>query len=90
VVQEDGLGALPSAPNLDYEIQQVEKRLQQLRARKASLEICIEEDGDIITIHGVGDPIARHWSDWLRWLKASGAVKLRELCSRSEEQPTKN
>jgi hypothetical protein len=74
----------PANHDLDREIrqtqqtlQQAEQTLQQLRAQKALLEIRVEEDGDIITIYGVGEPIARQRSDWLRWLKANGAAELR-------------
>ena len=69
---------------LDSEIQRREQ-LQQLKTRKASLEIRIEEDGDTITVYGVGEPIARQRFDWLRWLKASGAALLRERCSKLEQ-----
>jgi hypothetical protein len=75
---------LPAIHELEGEIHQVEQKLQQLRARKALLEIRIEEDGETITVYGVGEPIARHRSDWLRWLKANGAALLRERCSKSE------
>jgi hypothetical protein len=85
----------PVNPDLDREIQQtqqalrqVEQTLQQLRAQKALMEIRFEQDGHTIIVYGVGEPIARLRTDWLRWLKASGAVKLRELCSKSEE-PTR-
>jgi len=44
---------------------------------KALQEIKIEEDGDTIIVYGVGEPIARHGSDWLRWFKANGATELR-------------
>lgn len=76
---------LPNDDEIGSEIRQIEQRLQQLKAQKALLEIRIEEDGDIITVYGVGEPIARHRSDWLRWLKAKGAAELRELCSKSEQ-----
>lgn len=81
----------PANQNLDREIRQTQQTLEQaeqtlqlLRAQKALLEIRVEEDGDIITIYGVGEPIARHRSDWLRWLKANGGAVLRERCSKSE------
>jgi hypothetical protein len=82
VVRRTGALAIPSDDELDLEIRQAEQGLQQLRARKASLEIRIEEDGDTIIVYGVGEPIARHRADWLRWLKASGAALLREQCSK--------
>jgi len=75
---------LPADHELDREIRQTEQTLQQLKAQKALLEIRMEEDGDAITIYGVGEPIARHRSDRLRWLKANGAAKLRQLCSKLE------
>ena len=76
---------LPADHGLDRKIQRAEERLQQLRARKASLKTRMEEDGETITIYGVGGPITRHWYDWLRWLKANGAALLRERCSKLEE-----
>ena len=85
VVRRTGALAIPSDHELNGEIRQAEQRLQQLRARKASHEIRIEEDGDTITVYGVGEPIARHRADWLRWLKASGAASLRERCSNPEQ-----
>jgi predicted XRE-type DNA-binding protein len=75
---------LPADHELEGEIQQLEQTLQQLRARKALLEIRFEEDGDTIIVYGVGEPIARHRSDWLRWLKAGGAALLRERCNKLE------
>ena len=45
---------------------------------------CVEEDGDTVTVYGAGEPIARHRSDWLRWLKAGGAALLRERCNKLE------
>ena len=42
----------------------LKKELHQLSPRKALPEMRIEDDGDTITVYGVGDGFARHRSDW--------------------------
>jgi hypothetical protein len=62
------------------EIADLKERLNQLTTLEKQLQVYFEPDGrDHVLVYGITiEPISAHWKQWMNFLGANGAAKLRD------------
>jgi hypothetical protein len=69
---------------LDVEIEEHRKRLEDLERKKLEMTVRATRVHDEIIIYGLSEPITRSVQDLIGWLKAGGPQKIRQLIREDE------